>query len=52
MPGLDTLGWPVEGATAAVTRAVLDGDPVTLAADAVWPLPPLPANVARRTRRR
>ncbi|GAA2924889.1 precorrin-3B C(17)-methyltransferase [Streptomyces enissocaesilis] len=46
VPGLDTLGWPVEGATAAVTRAVLDGDPVTLVADAVWPLPPLPANVA------
>ncbi|WP_093801451.1 precorrin-3B C(17)-methyltransferase [Streptomyces sp. Wb2n-11] len=46
VPGLDTLGWPVEGATAAVTRAVLDGEPVTLAADAVWPLPPLPANVA------
>ncbi|MGX1884084.1 precorrin-3B C(17)-methyltransferase [Streptomyces sp. NPDC055287] len=46
IPGLDTLGWPVEGATAAVTRAILDGAPVTLEADAVWPLPPLPGNVA------
>ncbi|MFF3245710.1 precorrin-3B C(17)-methyltransferase [Streptomyces sp. NPDC002870] len=46
IPGLDTLGWPVEGAVAAVTRAVLDGDPVALRADAVWPLPPLPGNVA------
>ncbi|WP_078607303.1 precorrin-3B C(17)-methyltransferase [Streptomyces flavidovirens] len=45
VPGLDTLGWPVEGATAAVTRAILDGAPVTLEADAVWPLPPLPGNV-------
>ncbi|MBT2395105.1 precorrin-3B C(17)-methyltransferase [Streptomyces sp. ISL-100] len=46
VPGLDTLGWPVEGATAAVTRAILDGTPVTLEADTVWPLPPLPSNVA------
>ncbi|MFC4612388.1 precorrin-3B C(17)-methyltransferase [Streptomyces maoxianensis] len=45
IPGLDTLGWPVEGAVASVTRAVLDGDPVALRADAVWPLPPLPGNV-------
>jgi len=42
IPGLDTIGWPVEGAVAAVTRALLDGEPVRLAADAVWPLPPLP----------
>ena len=41
LPGLDTLGWPVEGAVAAVTRAMLDGDPVLLQADATWPLPPL-----------
>jgi cobalt-precorrin 5A hydrolase/precorrin-3B C17-methyltransferase len=47
VPGLDTLGWPVEGAVAAVTRAVLDGDRVTLRPDAVWPLPPLPVNVVR-----
>ncbi|WP_327322794.1 precorrin-3B C(17)-methyltransferase [Streptomyces sp. NBC_01210] len=45
IPGLDTLGLPVEGAVAAVTRAVLDGEPVALRADAVWALPPLPPNV-------
>ena len=42
LPGLDTLGWPVEGAVAAVSRAMLDGGAVRLAADATWPLPPLP----------
>ncbi|MFC8080911.1 precorrin-3B C(17)-methyltransferase [Streptomyces sp. NPDC057307] len=45
VPGLDTLGLPAEGAVATVTRAILDGAPVTLRADAVWPLPPLPPNV-------
>lgn len=45
-PGLDTLGLPAEGAVAAVARALLDGEPVVLRADAVWPLPPLPPNVA------
>ncbi|PZG14462.1 precorrin-3B C(17)-methyltransferase [Micromonospora craterilacus] len=45
LPGLDTLGWPVEGAVAAVSRAILDGEPVRLIADATWPLPALPANV-------
>ncbi|MDM4718973.1 precorrin-3B C(17)-methyltransferase [Micromonospora sp. WMMA1363] len=45
LPGLDTLGWPVEGAVAAVSRAILDGEPVTLVTDAVWPLPALPENV-------
>ncbi|MCW3815247.1 precorrin-3B C(17)-methyltransferase [Micromonospora sp. DR5-3] len=45
LPGLDTLGWPVEGAVAAVSRALLDGEPVRLVADAAWPLPALPANV-------
>jgi cobalt-precorrin 5A hydrolase/precorrin-3B C17-methyltransferase len=45
LPGLDTLGWPVEGAVAAVTRAVLDGEPVRLEADSTWPLPALPSNV-------
>jgi cobalt-precorrin 5A hydrolase/precorrin-3B C17-methyltransferase len=44
--GLDALGLPVEGAVAAVGRAVLDGEPVALRADAVWPLPALPPNVA------
>ncbi|MEU0525816.1 precorrin-3B C(17)-methyltransferase [Streptomyces niveus] len=47
IPGLDTLGLPTEGAVATVTRAILDGTPVTLHADAVWPLPPLPPNVMR-----
>jgi cobalt-precorrin 5A hydrolase/precorrin-3B C17-methyltransferase len=42
IPGLDTLGWPVEGAVAAVSRALLDGEPVRLVTDATWPLPPLP----------
>nr|WP_206441682.1 precorrin-3B C(17)-methyltransferase [Streptomyces boncukensis] len=46
VPGLDTLGWPVEGAVAAVSRALLDGAPVALRADARWPLPALPPNVA------
>jgi cobalt-precorrin 5A hydrolase/precorrin-3B C17-methyltransferase len=44
LPGLDTLGWPAEGAVAAVTRALLDGEPVTLACDQTWPLPPLPVS--------
>jgi len=42
---LDTLGWPTEGAIAAVSRAMLDRDPVALEMDATWPLPPLPATV-------
>ena len=46
LPGLDTLGWPVEGAVAAVSRAMLDGEPVRLEADATWPLPPLPVGAA------
>jgi cobalt-precorrin 5A hydrolase/precorrin-3B C17-methyltransferase len=45
LPGLDTLGWPVEGAVAAVSRAILDGEPVRLTADATWPLPALPQHV-------
>ena len=49
VPGLDALGWPVDaadGALAAVSRAVLDGAPVRLDADATWPLPALPPHVA------
>ncbi|MFI6252074.1 precorrin-3B C(17)-methyltransferase [Streptomyces sp. NPDC051016] len=42
LPGLDTLGFPVEGAVAAVSRALLDGEPVALRAESSWPLPPLP----------
>jgi cobalt-precorrin 5A hydrolase / cobalt-factor III methyltransferase / precorrin-3B C17-methyltransferase len=39
---LDTLGWPAEGAIAAVSRALLDHEPVALQTDATWPMPPLP----------
>ncbi|MFI8188207.1 precorrin-3B C(17)-methyltransferase [Streptomyces sp. NPDC085946] len=42
LPGLDTLGLPVEGDVAAVSRALLDGEPVALRAEVSWPLPPLP----------
>ncbi|MFJ8009797.1 precorrin-3B C(17)-methyltransferase [Streptomyces fagopyri] len=42
MPGLDTLGLPVEGDVAGVTRALLDGEPVGLDAESAWPLPALP----------
>ncbi|RJK92768.1 precorrin-3B C(17)-methyltransferase [Vallicoccus soli] len=45
VPGLDQLGWPVEGAVSRVGRAVLDGAPVRLETDAAWPLPALPPNV-------
>ncbi|WP_405971349.1 precorrin-3B C(17)-methyltransferase [Streptomyces sp. NBC_00988] len=41
VPGLDTLGFPVEGDVAGVTRALLDGEPVTLDSELAWPLPPL-----------
>ncbi|MEU9340861.1 precorrin-3B C(17)-methyltransferase [Streptomyces sp. NPDC048278] len=42
LPGLDTLGFPVEGSVAAVSRALLDGEPVALHTELTWPLPPLP----------
>ncbi|MFI6439808.1 precorrin-3B C(17)-methyltransferase [Streptomyces sp. NPDC050759] len=42
VPGLDTLGLPVEGAVAAVSRALLDGEPIALHNESGWPLPPLP----------
>ncbi|MET7490354.1 precorrin-3B C(17)-methyltransferase [Streptomyces sp. NPDC005538] len=41
VPGLDTLGFPVEGDVAGVSRALLDGEPVALDAELAWPLPPL-----------
>lgn len=50
VPGLDTLGLPVEGDVAGVTRAVLDGEPVALDAELSYPLPPLPPNVTPRQR--
>ncbi|GAQ53412.1 precorrin-3B C(17)-methyltransferase [Streptomyces acidiscabies] len=40
--GLDMLGVPVEGDVAAVSRALLDGERVVLAAEVPWPLPPVP----------
>jgi cobalt-precorrin 5A hydrolase/precorrin-3B C17-methyltransferase len=45
VPGLDTLGFPVEGDVAGVSRAMLDGEPVALEAELSWPLPALPSNV-------
>lgn len=45
VPGLDSLGWPVSGDLAGVTRRLLDGEPITLGCDARWPLPALGANV-------
>ncbi|GGL82995.1 precorrin-3B C(17)-methyltransferase [Streptomyces fumigatiscleroticus] len=42
LAGLDTLGLPVEGDVAAVSRALLDGEPVALRTEVSWPLPPLP----------
>jgi len=45
LPGLDTLGWPAEGAIARVSRALLDGEPVAFEADATWPLPALPVTI-------
>ncbi|MGW1007207.1 precorrin-3B C(17)-methyltransferase [Streptomyces sp. NPDC002520] len=44
LPGLDTLGFPFEGAVASVSRALLDGEPVALEAELPWPLPPLPTS--------
>ncbi len=46
LPGLDTLGWPTEGAVGTVSRALLDGEPVRIDSDATWPLPALPATVS------
>ena len=45
IPGLDSLGWPAEGAIAAVSRAILDGDPVRLDSEHTWPLPAFPGHV-------
>ncbi|MEU9229766.1 precorrin-3B C(17)-methyltransferase [Streptomyces massasporeus] len=42
LAGLDTLGLPVEGDVAGVSRALLDGEAVALRAEVGWPLPPLP----------
>lgn len=45
LPGLDELGWPVEGDVAGVTRRVLDGERVVVAGAERWPLPSLGADV-------
>ena len=45
LPGLDTLGWPTEGAIGTVSRALLDGERIRLESAGTWPLPPLPASV-------
>lgn len=45
LPSLDMLGWPVHGDVAAVSRAIVDGDPIHLVTDVSWPLPALPPNV-------
>lgn len=45
VPVLDSLGWPVEGAVPAVSRALLDGAAVALSNTVRWPLPALPPNV-------
>ena len=44
VPGLDTLGFPVEGDVAGVSRALLDGEPVALKGELAWPLPALPVS--------
>jgi cobalt-precorrin 5A hydrolase / precorrin-3B C17-methyltransferase len=46
LPGLDALGWPVEGDVAGVSRAILDGEPVRFLSDAAWPLPAFPPHVS------
>jgi cobalt-precorrin 5A hydrolase/precorrin-3B C17-methyltransferase len=46
LPGLDTLGLPVAGDLAAVSRALLDGEPVRLGGADRFPLPALPDNVS------
>ena len=45
VPGLDDLGWPVIGDVSGVSRAMLDGEKVTLASAHRWPLPALGENV-------
>lgn len=48
IPALDTLGWAYSGDVGAVTRAIIDGEPVLVEKSQPWPLPPLPANVSER----
>lgn len=46
VPALDTLGWHWSGDVATVTRSILEGLAVDVVRDHLWPLPPLPTNVA------
>lgn len=45
VPGLDDLGWPVSGDVSRVSRAMLDGEKVTLVSAHRWPMPALGENV-------
>jgi len=45
VPGLDDLGWPVSGDVSGVSRALLDGEKVTLSSAHRWPLPAMGENV-------
>jgi cobalt-precorrin 5A hydrolase/precorrin-3B C17-methyltransferase len=45
VPGLDDLGWPVSGDVSGVSRALLDGEKITLSSAQRWPLPALGENV-------
>lgn len=42
LDALAAAGFAVDGDRAAVGAALLSGEPVPIAADATWPLPPLP----------
>lgn len=46
IPGLDNLGWGWSGDIGPVTRAIIDGRPVSLTRVRPWPLPALPSNVS------
>src|SRR6185436_7761306 len=46
VPGLDDLGWPVSGDVSGVSRALLDGERITLSSAHRWPLPAFGENVA------
>lgn len=45
VPGLDDLGWPVSGDVSNVSRALLNGELVTLSSTHRWPLPALGENI-------
>ncbi|CEG98155.1 precorrin-3B C(17)-methyltransferase [Propionibacterium freudenreichii] len=45
IPALDQLGWAVSGDVAGVTAAIIDGAPVSVLREHLWPMPPLPGNV-------